>query len=253
MAATMTGDVQAHHLPFALSALSRRRLLGVHPDLIRCVERAIQITEVDFLVVEGVRDVERQKLLVANGASTTMNSRHLTGHAVDLCAIRDGRLLWGQPQADQVARAMQDAAKEFGIALEWGGDWTSFVDTPHFQLSWSQYPRQDETWKEVPKPKPKPDEIAKAMKKSRKYSVAGFWKWLLAFLGVSSPVTWEGTKVGIAAGGEIAETVQSVAANYGFLMFAGVCIAGAIVLNWLQGRQKDDYEDGRYTPSGMDQ
>ena len=252
MSAVATGSAEAHHLPFELSALSRRRLLGVHPDLVRCVERAIQITDVDFLVVEGVRNIKRQKELVAKGASRTMNSRHLTGHAVDLCAIAGDRLLWGQPQAGQVAEAMKQAASEFGIALEWGGNWQSFVDTPHFQLAWAEYPRQDESWKDVPKPKPPPAEIKEAMKKSRKYTVAGFWKWLLAFLGVSSPVTWEGTKAGIAAGSEIAETVQSVAANYGFLIFAGACISAALVLNWFQGRQRDDYEEGRYTPSGMD-
>mgnify|MGYP000679935446 CR=1 FL=1 len=95
--ATPTGN--AHHvLPYyTLSRLSRSRLVGVHPDLVRCVERAIQITEIDFMVVEGVRDLRRQRELVAKGASTTMNSRHLTGHAVDLCAYVDGELIWKQP------------------------------------------------------------------------------------------------------------------------------------------------------------
>jgi peptidoglycan L-alanyl-D-glutamate endopeptidase CwlK len=153
----MSGSpVDAHHLPpvFTLSRLSRSRLVGVHPDLVRCVERAIQITEIDFMVVEGVRDLRRQKQLVASGASTTMNSRHLTGHAVDLCAYVDGRLEWGKEHATKVAMAMQEAAGEFGIDLEWGGNWRAFVDTPHYQLSWASYPKQDRSWTSPPQPKP---------------------------------------------------------------------------------------------------
>ena len=72
---------------FHLGTRRRARLEGVHPDLVRVVERAIELTEVDFTVLEGLRNVSRQKELVAAGASQTMNSRHLTGHAVDLGAL----------------------------------------------------------------------------------------------------------------------------------------------------------------------
>lgn len=237
---------------FALSALSRRRLVGVHPDLIRCVERAIQITEVDFMVVEGVRDTARQRELVAKGASTTMNSRHLTGHAVDLCAVAGSRLLWGPPYAGQVAAAMKKAAKEFGVDLEWGGDWKSFVDTPHFQLSWASYPRQDDTWKTIAKPTPPKQEVKEALKKSRKYTVSGFFKWLLGFLGIGAPATWQGIKSTVDVGNDVMTTLQMLVSTYGFVAFSGVCIVAAIAFSWLQGRQKDDLEEGRYIPSGAD-
>src|SRR5918995_7391971 len=79
-------------MAFCLSKLSSDRLQGVHPDLVRVVERAIQITTQDFRVQEGLRTRERQAALVARGASRTMNSRHLTGHAVDLVALGGGEI-----------------------------------------------------------------------------------------------------------------------------------------------------------------
>ena len=69
----------------------------MHPDLVRVVERAIQITTQDFRVQEGLRTRERQAELVARGASRTMNSRHLTGHAVDLVALGGGEVSWQAP------------------------------------------------------------------------------------------------------------------------------------------------------------
>lgn len=241
-------------MPHTFSALSRRRMLGVHPDLLRCAERAIQISQVDFMVVEGVRNLERQKELVAKGASRTMNSRHLTGHAIDLCAVENGTLQWGQPQAGKVADAMKAAAAEFDVPLEWGGDWKTWKDTPHFQLPWDDYPAQDTAWKDQPKPQPEKAEVKQAMRQSRKYSVSGFFKWLLTFVGISTPVTtWHGAKVGIDTVNDIALTAQALWSSYGMLAFAGVCIVAAIVLNWLQLRQEDDFKEGRYTPSGAEQ
>ena len=84
-------------MTFKLGVRSRERLQGVHPDLVRVVELAIQLTPVDFTVLEGLRTLERQKALVAAGSSKTLNSRHLTGHAVDLGAWVDGRLDWSWP------------------------------------------------------------------------------------------------------------------------------------------------------------
>lgn len=125
---------------YTLGSRSKKRLEGVHPDLIRVVERAIELTEVDFTVLEGMRTVARQKKLVAKGASTTMNSRHLTGHAVDIGAWVDGTVRWDWPLYYKLADAMKQAAKELNVDLEWGGDWKSFKDGPHYQLSWAAYP-----------------------------------------------------------------------------------------------------------------
>ena len=125
---------------YTLGSRSKKRLEGVHPDLVRVVERAIELTEVDFTVLEGMRTVARQKKLVAKGASTTMNSRHLTGHAVDIGAWIDGTVRWDWPLYYKLADAMKQAAKELNVDLEWGGDWKSFKDGPHYQLSWAAYP-----------------------------------------------------------------------------------------------------------------
>lgn len=125
---------------FRLSNRSLGRLAGVHDDLFAVVERAIQISEVDFTVLEGLRSESRQRELVQAGASTTMNSRHLTGHAVDLGAWVTGGIRWDWPLYHKIAAAMKQAADELGVAIEWGGDWKTFKDGPHFQLPWNQYP-----------------------------------------------------------------------------------------------------------------
>jgi len=116
-----------------LGKRSEANLAGVHPDLVRVVRRAIHITATDFTVIEGLRTLERQKELFAMGASKTMNSRHLTGHAVDLVNIEDGVANWGK--AAQIAAAMKEAARLEGVNIVWGGDWKTFKDGPHFELA----------------------------------------------------------------------------------------------------------------------
>ena len=127
-------------MPFALGAKSKERLKGVHPDLVRVVERAIQLTEVDFSVSEGLRTAARQQQLVKSGASKTMRSRHLTGHAVDLAAVIDGEIRWDWPLYAKIAKAVKQAAAEVKVPIEWGGDWRTFKDGPHWQLPWKNYP-----------------------------------------------------------------------------------------------------------------
>jgi len=127
---------------YRLGTRSKQRLEGLHPDLVAVVERAIQITRVDFTVLEGMRTLDRQKKLVERGASTTLNSRHLTGHAVDLGAYVDGEVRWDWPLYHKIADAMKQAALELKVDMEWGGDWKSFPDGPHYQLSWKSYPRK---------------------------------------------------------------------------------------------------------------
>jgi len=124
-------------MPYKLSLRSKQKLSGVHPDLVAVVQRAVEITEQDFSVLEGLRSVERQKELYKSGKSKTMNSRHLTGHAVDLAPYP---LSWDWEYFYPIADAMNEAAKELGVDVEWGGDWKSFPDGPHFQLSWETYP-----------------------------------------------------------------------------------------------------------------
>lgn len=125
---------------FKLSQKSLDKLKGVHPDLVKVVKRAIELTELDFSVGETLRTLERQKELVKNGASKTMNSRHLTGHAVDLYALFNAQISWEHKHYLPIAKAMKQAAKEMNVDIEWGGDW-KFVDMPHFQLTWKAYPK----------------------------------------------------------------------------------------------------------------
>lgn len=125
---------------FKLGARSKMRLQGVHPDLVKVVEQAIRISTVDFTVLEGLRDPLRQKKLVESGASQTLNSRHITGHAVDLGAWVDDQVDWSWPLYSKIATAMKTAAQELNIPIEWGGDWKKFKDGPHFQLPWKDYP-----------------------------------------------------------------------------------------------------------------
>ena len=119
---------------FKLSEKSLQRLTGVHPDLQAVVKRAIEITPVDFLVVEGLRTKERQAYLLDAGKSRTMNSYHLTGHAVDIAPIVNGKVSWEWKFFHPMADAMMKAADELGVKIEWGGRWKTFPDGPHFQI-----------------------------------------------------------------------------------------------------------------------
>lgn len=125
---------------FSLSKRSIDRMTGVHPDLVKVVKLAITLTEIDFGVTEGLRTVERQRELVAKGASKTMNSRHLTGHAVDLVAYVGSEVRWDWPLYHKIAEAMKRAANALGVPIVWGGDWKSFKDGPHFELDRKAYP-----------------------------------------------------------------------------------------------------------------
>ena len=123
-------------MTYNLGSRSLQNLSGVHPDLVAVVKRAIEITEQDFTVLEGIRSTERQRQLYKSGASQTMNSRHITGHAVDLAPWP---ISWDWARFYPIADAMKQAAKDVGVEIEWGGDWKSFKDGPHFQLPRSDY------------------------------------------------------------------------------------------------------------------
>ena len=127
-------------MTFRLSQRSKDRLKGVHPDLVRVVETAITLTTVDFAVLEGLRTPERQAELVKAGASKTTNSRHLTGHAVDLGAIVGGKIRWDWPLYRLLADAMKKAASSLDIKIICGADWKKFPDGPHFELDRKFYP-----------------------------------------------------------------------------------------------------------------
>lgn len=127
-------------MTYRLSIRSRARLQGVHPALVAVVEAAILITPVDFMVTEGLRSRERQAALVRAGASRTLNSRHLTGHAVDVAALVEGKVRWDWPLYGRIAEAFGAAAGRLGTPLVWGGNWPSLRDGPHFELDRRAFP-----------------------------------------------------------------------------------------------------------------
>lgn len=149
-------------MPFKLSQRSLDRLVGVNPQLVEVVKLAIELATVDFGVVEGLRTLETQKRYVETGKSQTMNSKHLTGDAVDLVAYIDGQVSWELNVYDNLADAMKTAAAQKGVGLKWGAAWNvpdirnwqgsmeaamnhyiderrkqgkrPFIDAPHFEL-----------------------------------------------------------------------------------------------------------------------
>jgi peptidoglycan LD-endopeptidase CwlK len=135
-------------MPFTLTERDRRRLQGVHPDLVRVIERAAATTSINFTIIQGLRTMAEQRKLVSIGASRTLRSRHLTGHAVDIAPIvdldRDGKVetteMFHWPLINKLSLYIKRAAKDVGVPVEWGGSWVSFRDGPHWQLPWKDYP-----------------------------------------------------------------------------------------------------------------
>lgn len=132
-------------MSIALSQKSLIKLEGAHPDLAKVILRAAALSSIDFTVLEVLRTVARQKELVASGASKTMKSRHLPGadgksRAVDIAPMDGGQVSWAWPMYFKLAPIIKQAAKDVGVPIEWGGDWRTFKDGPHWQLPWEQYP-----------------------------------------------------------------------------------------------------------------
>lgn len=130
-----------------MNTASEFRLAEIHPDLSAIIHAAAGLYLGRFEVVEGVRSLGKQKKLFAAGASKTMRSRHIPecnrcgkACAVDLAVIIDNAVRWDWPLYGALADTVKEASKQTGIPIEWGGDWRTFKDGPHFQLPWSKYP-----------------------------------------------------------------------------------------------------------------
>lgn len=128
-----------------LSQKSLTKLEGAHPDLVKVIKRAAALSPIDFTVLEVLRTPARQRELVAKGASKTMKSRHLPGadgksRAVDIAPMDGGQISWAWPMYHRLAPIIEQAAKEVGVPIEWGGRWRTFKDGPHWQLPWKDYP-----------------------------------------------------------------------------------------------------------------
>lgn len=150
---------------YAFGKKSKSLIRGLHPDLVMVAERAISISKIDFSVVEGMRTLARQNELFKTGASKTMDSRHLTGHAIDVAPYVGGSIRWDWPLFYRLAEVFKLAASQFDIQIVWGGVWDkrlndladpeeevaeyvlrrksmnrkAFIDGPHFELSREVY------------------------------------------------------------------------------------------------------------------
>lgn len=125
---------------FRFSKRSEGNLGGVNPALVKVVRRALEITTVDFGITEGRRSMARQRELLREGKSQTLRSRHLTGHAVDVVAYLGREISWDWKYYERIAEAFKRASAELNIPIEWGGDWKTLKDGPHFQLPHKDYP-----------------------------------------------------------------------------------------------------------------
>lgn len=129
---------------FIFSQRSKHNLSGVNPLLVKIAYRALEISTADFAVIEGVRTLEKQKENVKKGVSKTLDSRHLTGDAIDILpsAIKPG-MEWQPHFFEPVLMAFKQAADEEGVTLRFGKNWksdpnlpveTRFTDYPHIEI-----------------------------------------------------------------------------------------------------------------------
>lgn len=125
------------------------RLQGVDTVLAAVALQVIERHHIECHVTEGLRTAARQKELVAQGKSKTLDSKHLTGHAVDLVVMPNGKLDWSPKAYTELARTFAQVALEFGLPVRWGGSWrwisgpkcsdypflaAKFFDGPHFEI-----------------------------------------------------------------------------------------------------------------------
>lgn len=125
---------------FKFGKRSEDNLKGVNPDLVRVIRRALEISAVDFTVIEGLRSRQRQAQLAASGASQTLNSRHLTGNAVDIIPVGT---TWAIDEFRPILKAVKTAGDELGVKLRFGINWTNdpalpiktkFIDAAHVEI-----------------------------------------------------------------------------------------------------------------------
>ncbi len=121
---------------FSFSSRSEAFLTDIDPDLCRVARHALAISRIDFAIISGKRDMAEQRRLVRSGASQTLHSRHLTGHAIDVVPIdpSTGKGRFHRALALEVAAAFYEASQQHNVPLRWGGMWTQFEDTPHFEI-----------------------------------------------------------------------------------------------------------------------
>lgn len=197
---------------------SLKSMQGIHPDLRLVLDKALQDSPLDFVVIEGLRTKERQQQLFDSGASKTLDSRHITGHAVDLLPIGpNGKPAFDWPLYDQLGPAVKKAAADLGIEIDWGGDWKKFKDGPHFELDRKAYPVGEWETKATP-----PKERVSAAQSST--------------VQASAVQIVSGAGAGIAAVGSLDGTAQLVALAFaGVVMLAALWVMRERLRKWAEG------------------
>lgn len=87
-----------------------------------------------FIVTSGLRTLEEQKELYKKGLTKTMNSKHLTGNAIDIAVQINEKITWNFAEYKKVADLFKQCARDLNVNIVWGGDWITFKDGPHFEL-----------------------------------------------------------------------------------------------------------------------
>lgn len=207
----------------------KERLSGVHPALVKVLTAAEPFLPFDVVISEGLRTKEKQAEYVKKGASKTMNSRHLTGHAVDLLPAEDATA-W--PLYNKLAAVIKAAAKQEDVAIVWGGDWKSFKDGPHWELSWKKYPAplQPEAPDDVPEEEPQRDSVTQTN----------------TFKGATLTGTVT-TLAAVSEGTQHIQEIKEVTKDFGFItylpiIFSLLALCGVGYLIWNRAK---DFKNGR--------
>jgi peptidoglycan L-alanyl-D-glutamate endopeptidase CwlK len=123
-----------------LNERSIKALEFVHPDLVRVAHKGAELSPIPFIVTEGLRTLERQKILFAKGATRTLKSQHLPhpsdglSRAFDFVPVVEGEITWKTSAFKPVIAAIKQASKMLDVPITSGGDWLSFKDYPHIEM-----------------------------------------------------------------------------------------------------------------------
>lgn len=126
---------------YKLGNASKRNLVGVKQSIVAILERALEISPIDFGVpaTGGKRTTEQQGDMHRTAGSpcdgVIRRSKHQDGDAVDVFAYINGRASYDPLKLAIISCAILQAASELGVHLKWGGLWKGKgMDMPHFEL-----------------------------------------------------------------------------------------------------------------------
>lgn len=119
-------------MAFTLTDADRGNLVGVDARLVQLAERLAEISPIPFKITEGVRTLARQQQLYAEKKTKTLKSKHLTGMAIDIVPIVQGRVSWQWKHYTPLIKTAKQVARDMGLRVKFGYDWG--WDAPHLEL-----------------------------------------------------------------------------------------------------------------------